>query len=80
MAVEFDFSRLKGRITEKFGSSKALAEYLQMTPTALSRRLNNITPFQPEDIHAMCAQDCLDIDSRDIGVYFFTPKVLFLEP
>ncbi len=80
MAVEFDFSKLKGRIAEKFGNGKALAEYLQLTPSALSRRLNNKAPFQPEEIMAMCDPKCLDIDVQEIGVYFFTPKVLFLEP
>lgn len=79
MAVEFDYSRLKGRIAEKFGSSKALADHIDMLPSALSNRLNNKVSFQPDEIMAMCEQDCLDIDSRDIGAYFFTPKVLKIE-
>lgn len=76
----FDFSKLNGRIAEKFKSHKALAEHISMAPSALSNRLGGKVQFRPDEIMAICAPECLDIPGEDIGTYFFTPKVLFLEP
>ena len=77
--MEFDFSRLKGRIAEKFETRAAFAAYLGLKPSVLSNRLRGVTPFRAEEIMRICHPDCLDIDAQDIGAYFFTPKVLFLE-
>lgn len=76
----FDFSKLNGRIAEKFGKHKALADFIGMAPSALSNRLSGKVQFRPDEIVAICAPECLDIPGEEIGVYFFTPKVLFLEP
>lgn len=74
--MEFDHSKLAGRIKEKFGSQKKLAEYLSMRDSALSNRLNNVVPFGPEEIWTLCQPACLDIPPEEIAAYFFTPKVL----
>lgn len=76
----FDFSKLKGRIAEKYKSRKALADFIGLTSTAMHNRLSGKVPFRPDEIMAMCAPECLDIPAEEIGAYFFTPKVLFLEP
>lgn len=78
--MDFDFSKLKGRIAEKYECRKAFADYLGMNSSALSNRLSGKVSFRPEEIVAICAPECLDIPAEDIGTYFFTPKVLFLEP
>lgn len=78
--MDFDYSKLKGRIAEKFKSRKALAEYLGMFPSALSNRLSGKVQFRHDEIMAICAPECLDIPAEQIGTYFFTPKVLLLEP
>ena len=72
--MPFDHSKLAGRIIEKFGSQKALAKFLDWSPSALSNRLTNKIPFGSDEITTLCAPDCLDIAPDEIGVYFFTPK------
>lgn len=71
--MPFDFSKLKGRIAEKFNSRAAFASALGITAGQLSCRLNNKTPFKPEEIVAALA--LLSIAPEEIGVYFFTVKV-----
>lgn len=68
----FDHSKLLGRITEKFGSQRALALQVEWSPSALSNRLNNKSHFDTDEITTLCT--CLDIEPEEIGVYFFTPK------
>lgn len=68
----FNYSKLKGRIAEKFKSRKALADSIGMTPSALSNRLSGKVSFRPEEIVAICAPDCLDIAPEEIHTYFFT--------
>lgn len=72
--MEFDFSKLLGRIIEKYGSRSNFARAMEMWDSALSNRLNNRVPFDTEEIY--CACQLLDIDFQDIPAYFFTPKVL----
>ncbi len=71
--MPFDFSKLRGRIAEKFKSRAAFATALGINQEQLSRRLNNKTQFKPEEIIAATA--LLSIAPEDIGVYFFTPEV-----
>lgn len=67
----FDFSKLDGRITQKFKTRQALAAFIGMTPSALSNRLSGKVSFRPEEIVAICAPDCLDIAPEEIHTYFF---------
>ena len=73
--MEFDFSRLRGRMVEKFGSVSAVAKVLDMPASILSSRITNRTPLKPEEIYALAQPSCLDIPDEEIGAYFFTPKV-----
>lgn len=73
--MAFEYSKLKGRIIEKYGTRKAFAECIGMTASALSDRLNNKVPFSAPEIARICAEDVLDIPEKDIAIYFFTPKV-----
>ena len=71
--VEFDYSKLKGRIVEKLGTQSKLAELLHISNNALSRKLNNFISFSAEDIMKIIS--ILEIDVNDIGIYFYTLKV-----
>lgn len=73
--MEFDYSKLRGRMVEMFGSTSAVAEKIGMSKAAMSSRLNNATPFKDSEIFSLCATDCLDIPDSEIVAYFFTPKV-----
>ena len=70
--MNFDHSKLLGRIVEKFGSQRALATEIGWTESKLSARLNNSVHFDSEEIVLLCAHDVLDIPSEEIPAYFFT--------
>ena len=71
--MEFDYSKLKGRIVEILGSQSKLAEMMGISDNALSRKLNNFTRFSDTDI--MKIIEILKINVEDIGIYFYTLKV-----
>ncbi|MBO5968980.1 MAG: DUF739 family protein [Clostridia bacterium] len=69
-----DFSKLKGRIVEKFGTQKAFCEALGKAPEWLSRRMNNQIEFDADDMVSII--DILEIDPQDLHLYFLCPNVL----
>lgn len=69
--MSFDHSKLLGRIVEKFGSQRALAEAIGWTESKLSSRLNNAVHFDSEEIMLLCSPDVLDIPCEEIPAYFF---------
>jgi len=69
----YDYSKLRGRITEKFGSQEAFAEAVNQTPTTISYKLNNKKPLTRNDIIKWAK--VLEIAPEEIGVYFFTEQV-----
>lgn len=71
--MKFDFSKLLGRIIEKYGTRSAFATAMGMADSALHNRLTNKIHFDAEEICLAC--ELLDIDAQDIPVYFFTPEV-----
>ena len=71
--MEKDFSKLIGRIAEKFSSRTAFCVALGKTPEWLSRRLNNQTQFDADDMIAII--DLLGIVPQEINTYFLTQKV-----
>lgn len=71
--MQMDYSKLIGRIIEKFGSRGAFAEAIGMTMDALSRRLNKGASFRPDEYIKAC--DLLDIQPKEMHLYFFTPKL-----
>lgn len=70
--MEFDFSKLKGRIVEKYRSQSKFAEFLGVVPLTVSRKLNGENPFTSNDIAKWCV--LLEIPVDEIQVYFFSPK------
>lgn len=75
MAVLFDFSKLRGRIIEYYGSFAAFAEVVGLSRPQLSGRLHNKIPFKPEEVCLICSAEVLNIPGEEIHLYFFTPKV-----
>ena len=71
--MEFDFSKLLGRIIEKFGTRTAFATAMGLADSALSNRLNGKTHFSADEIYLAC--QLLDIEAAEIPTYFFTPMV-----
>ena len=77
--MEFDFSRLRGRIVEKYGSCVAFAESFGKSSVWISNRLNNVVHWSTDEIFMVCAPDKLDIPPEDIHLYFYVPKFRLTE-
>lgn len=73
--LEFDFSKLRGRIIERYGTCADFAKAMGKGATWLSDRLLSKTPWDLEEIAQVCQPEFLDIPNEKIHVYFFTLKV-----
>ncbi|MFC2678848.1 MAG: DUF739 family protein [Granulicatella sp.] len=68
-----DFSKLSGRIVEKYGTQYNFAIALGLSERSLSLKLNNKVGWRDEEMER--AIDLLDLDLNDIPAYFFTNLV-----
>lgn len=71
--MEYDYSKLKGRVVECFGTQEAFARSIGMSPAGLSAKLRNLTGFTQDEICNACS--ALKIPARQISQFFFTHKV-----
>ena len=73
----YDYSKLEGKIIEKFGTRESFARESGMTPKSIYDKLNNKTIWkQPEISKAM---DLLTIPGEDIELYVFKKKAQEIE-
>lgn len=70
---EFDYSKLKGRIVEKYGTQRRFAKANHISDRTMSLKLNNEVRLSQEEILDWCEK--LAIEPKDVHIYFFTPKV-----
>ncbi len=73
--MEFDFSKLRGRIKEKLGNEANFAEKLKISSASLSSKFNNKSDFSASEISRAADKDVLDISLQDLGEYFFKKKL-----
>lgn len=73
--MAFDYSKLKGRITEKYGTRKAFAEALGISENSMSQKLSGKMTITTDDIRKWSSDEFLDIDASKIGEYFFKIEV-----
>lgn len=71
--IIFDFSKLRGRIKEIYGTQSSFATAMLMNEATLSNKLNNNVEFSPKEIVRACL--LLSIELEEIDKYFFTLKV-----
>lgn len=71
--VFFDYSKLAGRIREKFGTQKVFAEKMGMSEGTVSMKLSNYYYFSQAEIEK--AIKLLDLEPGTVTEYFFTVKV-----
>ena len=71
--MSFDYSRLRGKIVERFGSQGAFAKALGVSQKTLSMKINNKIFFAQDEINKSI--ELLGIDHADIDKYFFTQNV-----
>ena len=69
----YDYSKLKGRITEKYDSQSAFAKALGIDDAYLSRLLNGKHALTQKIITRFA--ELLEIPYTEIGIYFFKKKV-----
>lgn len=73
--MKFDYSKLIGRIVEKFGSRKAFAEACGFSENTISQKLSGKMSITTKDVVKWSSPELLDIDNDDIPQYFFANKV-----
>lgn len=71
--LSYDFSKLLGKIVEKYGKQEAFAPALGISSRSLSLKVNNERYFKPNEISK--AVELLELKPSDIPSYFFTVKV-----
>ena len=71
--MDYDYSKLRGRIVEKFGTASAFADALHTHKAQVSAKLNNKVDITKQDIESW--SNLLDIDITDYGVFYFTKKL-----
>ena len=71
--MKYDYSKLLGKITEKYGNNGNFAAKMGLSEKTISLKLNNKTDFKQDEI--IKASKLLDISPTDLHIYFFTEKV-----
>lgn len=71
--MAYDYSKLLGRITEKYGTQSKFSGALGLSERSLSLKLNSKIGFKQDEISKVC--NLLELAETDIPSYFFTLKV-----
>jgi hypothetical protein len=73
MSKTFDYSKLRGRIREKFKTESAFGTAIGLSHNSLSKKLNGKIMFVQNEIDKAIV--LLEIPDAEISTYFFTEKV-----
>lgn len=71
--MAYDYSKLRGRIIEKYGSCGAFAKVFPMSERTLSLKLTCKRSWSQKQIMRAC--ELLDIEQQEMPDYFFKQKV-----
>lgn len=71
--MAFNYSKLKGKIVEVFGSQSEFAKAMDWSERTLSLKMNGKVPWKQPDI--LKAISLLNLSESDIQEYFFTMEV-----
>lgn len=75
--MSFNYSKLRGKIIEKFGSQRKFSRELGVSERTLSLKLNNRIYFSQDEITKIA--ELLKIDLNEIQEYFFKKEVQYIE-
>lgn len=75
--MAFNYSKLRGRIVEKFGTQVSFSKALGVSERTLSLKLNNKIFFSQDEISKI--SELLDIQTDEIQFYFFEKEVQNIE-
>lgn len=68
--MAYSYSKLKGRIVERYGTQTNLAKKIGISKNSMSKKLTGKTEFSQSDIEQWA--ELLEIDRKDYWEYFFT--------
>ena len=71
--MAFNYSKLKGRIVEKYSKQSNFAKAFGCSERTLSLKMNGKRPWKQQEI--LTAIKLLDLSENDIQEYFFTTEV-----
>jgi len=71
--LAFDYSKLKGRIVEKFDTQQAFSKAIGLSEKSVSDKLNGKKSWKQKEI--MKAINVLQIADGEVQDYFFKEKV-----
>ncbi len=71
--MQYDYSKLKGRIREIFGTDAAFADAIGLSARSVSLKLNMKRAWTQPDMEK--AAEVLKFPEDEIQTYFFTRKV-----
>lgn len=69
----YNYSKLRGRIVERFGTMSAFADSMGITKQTLSKKLNGRSGLSQRDIE--CWSNQLGVSEDDLVSYFFAKNV-----
>lgn len=75
--MSFDYSKLRGRIVEKFGTLGAFATSMDWSERTNGLKINGVNEWKQSEI--VKAGMLLGIESSEYDEYFFTTKVQTIE-
>ena len=70
--MSFDYSKLKGRIKEKFETQGNFAAAIGTSERTLSLKLNNERAWTQTEI--VKSMEALELEETDLHLYFFYPQ------
>lgn len=68
--MPYDYSKLAGRITEKYETQANFADAMELSEHTISLKLNKKIGWKQAEISKAC--DLLEIPIEQIPIYFFT--------
>ncbi|MBR1701908.1 MAG: DUF739 family protein [Lachnospiraceae bacterium] len=68
--MSYTYSKLRGRIVERYGNQETFAKYINMSKVSVSKKLNGLTGFSQMDIEEWAK--VLEIPKEEYPEYFFT--------
>lgn len=71
--MAFDYSKLRGKIKEVFGTQEKFADAMSMSTVTLSAKLNGRVDWTQAEMNLAC--DLFGVPYEFIPILFFTKKV-----
>lgn len=68
----YDYSKLRGRIREIYGTQEKFADAMRISNTSISAKLNGKVEWTQDEM--LAAAQCLDYRYDEIPMVFFTVK------